>query len=140
MGKKKGRETDQTVQRKHSVPRNPLAHNRNPNSRSSDRSGASAVTRDRKSVVEKTTTGALQLKELVTKVELLFPDIVANGILNYFVQDKSTGNSNQITISNEKGTFVSGHSVNAPKAPCILTRERPSRLTLFSTALISFSW
>ena len=57
MGKKKGRETDQTMQRKHSALRNPLAHNRNPNSRSSncssDRSGASAMTRDRRSVVEK---------------------------------------------------------------------------------------
>ena len=50
-----------------------------------------------------TTTGAFQLKELVTKDELFFPDIVANGILNAFVQGKSTGKSNQNTISDEKG-------------------------------------
>ena len=83
MGKKKRRETDQTVQRKHSAPRNPLAHNRNLNSRSrncsSDWSGASAMTRDRKSVVEKTTTLALQLKELVTIVELLSPTLSRMG-------------------------------------------------------------
>ena len=38
-----------------------------------------------------------------------------------------------------EGMSVSGHSVNTPIAPCLLIRERPSRSTPFSTALISFS-
>ena len=41
MEKKEGRKTDQTKQRKHSAPRNPLAHNNNTNSSSSnDRSSS----------------------------------------------------------------------------------------------------
>ena len=48
------------------------------------------------------TTDAFELKELVTKDELFFTDIVANGILNAFVQDKCTGKSNQITISTRR--------------------------------------
>merc|ERR1711933_233026 len=38
----------------------------------------------------------------VPQVEVTF-DIDANGILNVSAQDKSTGKSNQITITNEKG-------------------------------------
>merc|ERR1711978_591499 len=38
----------------------------------------------------------------VPQIEVTF-DIDANGILNVSAQDKSTGNSNQITITNEKG-------------------------------------
>merc|ERR1712088_366053 len=38
----------------------------------------------------------------VTQIEVTF-DIDANGILNVSAQDKSTGKSNQITITNEKG-------------------------------------
>ena len=45
VGKKKGRETDQTTQRTHSVPRNPLANNRNPNKRSSRNSNRSSKSR-----------------------------------------------------------------------------------------------
>merc|ERR1712085_119526 len=38
----------------------------------------------------------------VPQIEVTF-DIDANGILNVGAQDKSTGKSNQITITNEKG-------------------------------------
>merc|ERR1719420_2671606 len=38
----------------------------------------------------------------VPQIEVTF-DIDANGILNVSAQDKSTGKSNQITITNEKG-------------------------------------
>merc|ERR1711879_999870 len=38
----------------------------------------------------------------IPQIEVKF-DIDANGILNVSAQDKSTGNSNQITITNEKG-------------------------------------
>merc|ERR1711933_504426 len=38
----------------------------------------------------------------VPQIEVTF-DIDANGILNVSAQDKSTGESNQITITNEKG-------------------------------------
>ena len=45
MEKKEGRKTDQTKQCKHSAPRNPLAHNNNTNSSSSnDRSSDGAPT------------------------------------------------------------------------------------------------
>ena len=65
-------------------------------------------------VVEKTTTGVIQLKELVTMVELLFTDIVVNGILNALVQDKSTGKPIQIIISDPDGgpfpAYLGGNS------------------------------
>ena len=44
MGKKKGRGTDQTMQLKHSAPRDPLAHNHNPNN-TNNHSGSSDAAR-----------------------------------------------------------------------------------------------
>merc|ERR1712062_693813 len=41
----------------------------------------------------------------VPQIEVTF-DIDANGILNVSAQDKSTGKSNQITITNEKGRLL----------------------------------
>ena len=72
------------------------------------------------------------------QVEVIF-DIDAKGTWYVSAQDKSTGKSNQNTITNEKVWFVSRHSVNTPIEPCLLLQERLFRLTPFSTALISLS-
>ena len=84
MGKKKERETDKAMQWKYFALRNPLASNNHSNSSNHDRgsssrngscsrSNAFAMNDALMTVVNKTTTGVLKLKELVTKGELLFP-------------------------------------------------------------------
>ena len=68
-----------------------------------------------------------------------FPAIVVNGILNAPVQDKSSGKSIQVTISEEKGHLSQDTVRTRRMHPVSFFRERPSRLIPFSTALVSFS-
>merc|ERR1712226_526615 len=64
--------------------------------------GERAMTRDNHSLGKFDLTGIPPAPRSVPQIEVTF-DIDANGILNVSAQDKSTGKSNQITITNEKG-------------------------------------
>merc|ERR1719414_1161984 len=64
--------------------------------------GERAMTRDNNLLGKFELTGIPPAPRGVPQIEVTF-DIDANGILNVSAQDKSTGKSNQITITNEKG-------------------------------------
>ena len=137
-------------QRKHSNynRKSPHSTNNNGNSRrdgSCSRSNALAMMDAPTAVVEKTTTGVLKLKKMLPEDELLFT------VVNVKRQTtKDAGSASDLTvlriISDPTAariclgaielSAVSGHSVNAPNAPCLLLRKRPLRSTPFSTALI----
>merc|ERR1712105_566722 len=64
--------------------------------------GERAMTKDNHLLGKFDLTGIPPAPRGVPQIEVTF-DIDANGILNVSAQDKSTGKSNQITITNEKG-------------------------------------
>merc|ERR1712190_398195 len=64
--------------------------------------GERAMTKDNNLLGKFDLTGIPPAPRGVPQIEVTF-DIDANGILNVSAQDKSTGKSNQITITNEKG-------------------------------------
>merc|ERR1712172_84750 len=64
--------------------------------------GERAMTKDNHLLGKFDLTGIPPAPRGVPQIEVSF-DIDANGILNVSAQDKSTGKSNQITITNEKG-------------------------------------
>jgi len=64
--------------------------------------GERAMTKDNNLLGKFELTGIPPAPRGVPQIEVTF-DIDANGILNVSAQDKSTGKSNQITITNEKG-------------------------------------
>merc|ERR1712122_124180 len=64
--------------------------------------GERAMTKDNNQLGKFELSGIPPAPRGVPQVEVTF-DIDANGILNVSAADKSTGKSNQITITNEKG-------------------------------------
>ena len=65
----------------------------------------------------------------VPQIEVTY-DIDANGILNVSASDKSTGKSNQITITNEKGRLSQSE----------IDRMRSAPLTAYGPESLSLSW